>query len=101
MGAVADREPHVGHAHLQEAEPGFAGLAELLREHAVSLRGDGGEQPGLIPEVIRRRRVADPGPPGNRPQAHGGGAGLPDDLNGRAQQRGPQVPVMVGAGRVR
>jgi hypothetical protein len=57
---VADREPHVGDAHFQEAAAGVPGAAEFLREHAVSLRGDRGEQPSLVPEVIRRRRVADP-----------------------------------------
>ena len=29
------------------------------------------------------------------------GSGLPDRLHGRAQQRGPEVPVVVGAGRLR
>jgi hypothetical protein len=101
VGAVGDREPHVGHAHLQEATPGIAYGAEFLGQHAISLRGDRREQPGLVPEVIRRRRVGDPGAPGDLPQAHGGRTGLPDDLHGRAQQRRPQVPVMVGAGRLR
>src|SRR6266568_9235967 len=75
-------------------------VPEFLGEHAVPLRGDRGEQPGLVPEVIRRRRVADPGPPGHLSQAHGRGAGLPDCFHGRAQQRGPEVPVMVGTGRL-
>lgn len=100
VGAVAHRELHVGHAHLQEAAAGIACAAEFLGEHAVSLRGDRREQPGLIPEVICHRRVGDPGPPGNLPQAHGGRACLPDDLHSRAQQCRPQVPVMIGAGRL-
>ena len=80
---------------------GVPGVPEFFGERAVPLRGDRGEQPGLVPEVVGRRRVADSGPPGHLPQAHGGRAGVSDRLHGRAQQRGPQVPVMVRAGRLR
>jgi hypothetical protein len=92
MSAVAHREAHVGDAQLQK--PGIC-VPERLAEHAVPLRGNRREQARLVPEVIRRRGVGDPGPPGDLAQAHRGRAGFRDRLHGRAQQRGPQVAMVI------
>jgi hypothetical protein len=42
--AAVDREPHVGHADLEEVGAALLGGVEGVGQQVVTLRGDGGEQ---------------------------------------------------------
>ena len=61
--AVADREVDVGDARVEQVA---AGAVQRLGQQVEALGGEGGEQPGLVAEVVGRARRArrPPGGPG-------------------------------------
>ena len=99
VGAVVDREAHVGHPDVEEVPGLLLGGGEGVGQQVVALGGDGGEQAGLVPEVVRRRGVGDPGAAGQLAQAQPGRAGLGEGVDRGRQDRLTQVAVVVGAVR--
>ena len=97
--AVVDGEAHVGHADLEEVGAALPGGGEGVGQQLVALRGDGGEQPGFVAEVVCRRGVRDPGTAGQVTQAQLGGARLAEDSDRGSQDGLAQVAVVVGPGR--
>jgi hypothetical protein len=95
VGSVGNGEADVGDADLEELAAGTRRL-ESVTEEVEAVDGDGGEQPGLVPEVVGGGGVGDPGTAGDLAQTERRRAGVADDLDGSAQQRGTEVAVMVG-----
>ena len=76
-----------------------AGAGEVLAEHAVPLRGDRGQQAGLVAEALADGGVADAGARRDLTQARRGDA-VPGDLVLRGGDGGDrQVAVVIGLGR--
>ncbi len=99
VAAVGHGETNVGHSHLKEAVVGPPRRLERLAEQPVPVGRHGGQQPRLVAEVVGRGGVADPGPARHLAQAHGRGPGVFDGREGRRDQCGPEVPVVVRARR--
>jgi hypothetical protein len=95
---VLDREAHVGHAHLQKLPGALLRGGQGVGQQVVALGGEGGQQPGLVSEVMRRRGVRDPRLSGQFAQADAGGAGLGDGLDGGVEHGSAEVAVVVWAG---
>ena len=70
----------------------------LSGEEAEPLLGDGRHQLVLVAKVPVGRRVADPRQLGRRPQGQAANAPLPEQLEARLDEGGPQIPVLVGVG---
>jgi hypothetical protein len=92
---VGDGEADVGHADLQKAPGSLVGLAEGCGQPPKPVGGDGGQQAGLVTEVVGRGGMGDPGPAGQVPQADRGRPDLGDRLDGGVQQGPWEVAVMV------
>ena len=94
--AMVDGELDVGDADVEEVAVAPCGV-EGIAEPPVPLDGDGGEQPGLVAEVIRGRRMCDTGAPGDGAQRQRRQAGFLDRRDGGAHQGDAQITVVVGA----
>src|SRR5215218_3538525 len=96
VGPMGDGEADVGDADLQEAPGGLDGLAQGYGQPPEPVGGDRGQQPGLIPEVVGRGGMGNPGAAGQVPQADRGRPDLGDRLHGGLQPGSWEVAVMVG-----
>jgi hypothetical protein len=96
VGAVIDREAHVGHTGVEEV-PRLLSCGEGVGQEVVTLGGHGSEEARLVTEMVRRRGVRHPGAPGQLAQAQAGRAGLGNRVDRGRQERLAQVAVVVGA----
>jgi hypothetical protein len=95
MASMFDSEAYVANANLQKASGPSVCLAELGGEKLEALRGDSGEQTGLVSEVVGRRCVRNAGAAGDVSEPDIGGALLDDRLQRRVDQCVAQITVVV------
>src|SRR5215212_6029768 len=93
---MGNGEADVGDADLQEAAGGLVGVAEGGGQAPESVGGDGGQQAGLVAEVVGRGGMGNPGAAGQVAHAHRGRPDLVDRLDGGLEQDPWEVAVMVG-----
>jgi hypothetical protein len=101
VGPVVHGEGHVRHADLEEVAGAFPGVGERVGQEAVALGRQGGEEPGLVAEVVRRRRVGDADASGEVAQAQRCRTVRLDGVDGSGEQGPPQIAVVVRALRHR
>ena len=73
------------------------GASQVGDQHAEALGRDGCEQPGLVGEMVRGRRVRDPGTAGDLAQAEPVGAHLVQGCHRGVQESLPQISGEVFA----
>ncbi len=95
---MLEGELHVRHADLRKRN-GSGGQCLLHRvgQDLVALDRDGGEQTGLVLEVVGGRGVRHTGPAGEVTQADGDGALGGDDLHGGVDDGASEIAVVVTA----
>src|SRR5215207_3214484 len=95
VGPMGNGEADVGDADLQEAAGGLVGVAEGGGQAPESVGGDGGQQAGLVAEVVGRGGMGNPGAAGQVAHAHRRRPDLVDRLDGGLQQDPWEVAVVV------
>jgi hypothetical protein len=96
VGAVAYRESHVGHAHLEEVLSALMGRVQCVGKQPITLRRQRSEQPGLVPEMVSRRGVGDTRTAGQIAQADARRPYLSDRVDRGGQHGVAQVSVVIG-----
>ena len=93
MARVVEREADVGAGGVDQSRPC---VGERRGEQAESLGGQRREQPAPVREVVRRRGVRDARGAGQFAQRDSVGAALGDQCRGLGEDRGLEIPVVVG-----
>ena len=95
VGGVGDSEADIGHADLQEAAGALPGCGGVIGQQLIALGGHGGQQSGLVAEMVGRGGMGYPGSPGQLAEAQAGRSVFGDRLERGTDQGGTQAAMVV------